>query len=144
MYNQISTKDNTTMKTKIALFGIGLLLLLVSCQNTNTAALEKEWKLVSLNGANYETYSVTLDILADNLTRISGQGFCNGYFAPSTIATAGVFSVDVVASTKKACLDASISEYELEYFHALEQVTDWVISGENLILSAENVKIVYK
>ena len=132
------------MKTKIALFSIGLLLFLVSCQNTNTAALSKEWTLVSINDTNYEAYSVTLNINQEEEKTVAGKSFCNNYFSNATIATGGVISFGVIASTKKACLDANLGAYENDYFRSLEQVTSWLVNGENLILSSETVKIAYR
>jgi len=64
---------------------------------------------------------------------VAGSGGCNDYSGSYTVSGA-TLTFGPLASTKKACADAAVSDQEAAYFAALEKVKTFAFSGGRLQL----------
>lgn len=94
------------------------------------------WILQTLNGTAVGP-EVTLSFPEKG--RIFGNAPCNSYSGQQT-APLPWFNVAGVLSTKKACPDLAL---EGKYFRALEAATMAEVLGDTLLLSGENVSLVF-
>ena len=69
--------------------------------------------------------------------RLSGSGGCNRYFTDYTVEpvdqSSGKIQIGQIASTKISCGE-EINAQEHSYFNALEQVSEYNLTDEGLIL----------
>lgn len=65
--------------------------------------------------------------------RVVGSGGCNEYNGTYTV-DGDAIDVGPLAATKKACVDAGVSEQETAFFAAMEAATTYAISGDELEL----------
>ncbi len=98
------------------------------------------WKLVaqSVQGVNSTVQGdLTLEFGAD--MSASGSGGCNRYNTQYTLA-GGQISFTAVVSTRMACADTVMSQ-ETAFFSALESANHILITGDTLILYADNATV---
>lgn len=121
------------MTAKIAL-GLPILLLLAACQDQpapaplTPAALARDWRLVSLNGAAAPARA-TLDLREPG--RAAGQAPCNRWFATRG-GDLPAFTLTQIGATRMACPDLAA---ESAYLAALAAVTGAALDGDALVLS---------
>lgn len=104
-----------------------------------------EWLLEDLGGSGVVD-RVRTTLRFDGLTRITGEGGCNRYFAQlqnaieSEISTADLpFKVGAIGSTRKACPPAVMNQ-ETRYFRALERSQRMSLDGSFLLIYSEGSK----
>jgi heat shock protein HslJ len=121
-------------------FVLPIILLLcaaiIGCSSSSTSVkislpLEKtKWVLTSLNGKDVKTEKVYI-LFTKETSGLSGQSFCNSYFASYTTSDDGSLTVSELGSTKMACDEMSD---ETEYFSAIGSAKSYKISDNGLSL----------
>jgi heat shock protein HslJ len=101
------------------------------------AALAGLWTLVSYQGADGQTADVrandiTIRFAADGT--VSGSGGCNVYGGTYTADAAGTLTLSQVIATLRACLDQNKTDWETRYFAALQTVSAYKLTGDQLHL----------
>ncbi|TDT75498.1 heat shock protein HslJ [Litoreibacter halocynthiae] len=114
-------------------FALIALILLAACKDETISGYAEDgavWQLESINGAAFKARA---RLTFPQPGKIAGSGPCNRYFGKQT-APYPWFSVDGVASTKRACPDMRA---ESVFFEALRKMTLSEATGATLILSNE-------
>jgi heat shock protein HslJ len=101
------------------------------------AALAGLWTLVSYQGADGQTTDlrandITIQFAADGTA--SGSGGCNGYRGTYTAGANGALTISQVVATLRACLDQNKTNWETHYFAALQTVSAYKLTGDQLQL----------
>ena len=97
-----------------------------------------KWVAQSVQSVNSTVQGdLTLEFGAD--MSASGFGGCNRYNTQYTL-TGGQISFTAVASTRMACADTVMSQ-EMAFFSALQSVNHILITGDTLILYADNATV---
>ncbi|SHE92182.1 Heat shock protein HslJ [Litoreibacter ascidiaceicola] len=107
------------------------LILLAACKDETISGYAEDgavWQLESINGAAFKARAT---LTFPQPGKIAGSGPCNRYFGKQT-APYPWFSVDGVASTKRACPDMRA---ESVFFESLRKMTLSEATGATLILS---------
>jgi heat shock protein HslJ len=102
---------------------------------TTNATLEGQWLLKSGVGPQpLPDTKITAEFMDGKL---SGKGGCNQYNASFTVepldGTSGKIQIQGIASTEMFCGD-EINAQESSYFQALEQVREYRLTDEGLVL----------
>ncbi|GHD79039.1 META domain-containing protein [Salinibacterium amurskyense] len=84
-----------------------------------------------------DAITVTLTITGDGL---AGESTCNNYSATLTGAP-DELTVGPVISTKRACTDAALTEFETRYLAALAATTTAIPTGGSLVLQGNGVNL---
>ena len=106
---------------------------------STTALLNREWRLTSLGGAP------SIKMQGDRQPHVrflpegvlEGFGSCNG-FSGSYEVTGSALRVRSVAATKMACADPALNRQETRFFGALESVSSYAISADELTLRSSD------
>ena len=112
-------------------FALIALILLAACKDETISGYAEDgavWQLESINGAAFKARAT---LTFPQPGKITGSGPCNRYFGKQT-APYPWFSVDGVASTKRACPDMRA---ESVFFESLRKMTLSEATGATLILS---------
>ena len=98
------------------------------------------WNLVSFGTDGSETpviagpVPITLLLAAG---QAAGSGGCNGY-AGSYQVDRNSISFNTITSTKRACVDAPVTEQEGRYFQALETAGEYEVNGDQLRITYDD------
>ncbi|CAO1652774.1 META domain-containing protein [Salinibacterium sp. NYA9b] len=84
-----------------------------------------------------EAVTVTLTIAG---IEIAGESACNNYNATFTGEPSDL-TVGPIASTKRACTDAALMDFESRYFAALAATTTAIPTGGSLVLQGNGVNL---
>ena len=113
------------------------------------ALTKTRWVATSINNGTGATASVVAGsevtaIFAEDGT-VTGNGSCNTYNGTYT-ADGATMSFGPIMSTKMACADDATTQQEANYFAALDKVTNYAFSGDNLELRAADgaLQVSYK
>ena len=104
--------------------------------HTAPPILDKEWKLVEVNGkaipavADSIRHAHMILLSADN--RVNGNGGCNSFSGGYTLSEGNGIKFSQVASTKMACANM---EDESQFFNALEMADNYTLSHDTLSLN---------
>jgi putative lipoprotein len=105
-------------------------------QTAHSSLAKGEWHLLEINGMATIPAQVdrrpTLRFSADS-ARAEGNGGCNSYGGAATIQ-GSTLHVSRVISTKRACVDAALTQQESRFFSALETVDRYAVSADTLRL----------
>lgn len=125
-------------KTGLKLFVIiGILSLGVFAQNNRRNDLsDKRWELTEINGSRVYSSKAFLEI-ADSDTRFSGNAGCNRMFGSVSINGRNI-NFGSVGLTKMFCSERGVMKLETDFTRALERVTRFEHTGNNLNLYARN------
>jgi heat shock protein HslJ len=111
----------------------------VSDQDYATEIAGKYWKLVKLGGQNVVMSEAQEReahfILKTEENKFSGFSGCNAFFGTYTLEQGNRISFGHVGSTRRACPDAQLNEYEFLQVFALAD--NYSINGDTLELNAE-------
>jgi len=89
------------------------------------------WQLISLGGSQVAG-DLSLNFGDDN--RAFGESGCNSFSTTYTLDGESL-SLGAVLSTRAACVDEASSQQEADYFSALESVTGYVLSDDQLTIT---------
>ncbi len=126
-------------KTGLKLFVIiGLLSLGVFAQNNNRRndLSDKRWDLVEINGSRVYSSKAFLEI-AKSDTRFSGNAGCNRMFGDVSVNGKNI-NFGSVGLTRMLCNERGVMKLETDFTRALERVTRFERTGNNLSLYARN------
>ena len=116
---------------------IGLLSLGIFAQRTDLTDLsDRRWDLTEINGKRIYSSKAYLEI-DDSLNRFSGNAGCNRMFG-SLIISGRNINFSGVGTTKMYCNDKGVMKLEADFTRALERVTRFEKTGNNLSLYARN------
>lgn len=99
------------------------------------------WQLLEIQRSSQDvldTSNVDVTLTFDGQGRATGKSTCNGYSAPYQTGAGQALTFGPVLSTKRACVDASLTNLETEYLGALQGVTSYSFDGANLQLFFNN------
>lgn len=138
---------------KNILFPIAFIALLASCNNSKKTAVadaiknsgsgsemlyQFQWNLTELQGVTVPSAAKAYMLLSpgkvNNVTGNTGCNIMKGSF--ELIETNGI-KFSPFATTKRACLDNSISNMEQKFLDALSSSSNWIIKDTVLLLSNE-------
>jgi heat shock protein HslJ len=125
-------------KTGLKLFVIiGILSLGVFAQgNRRNDLSDKRWELTEINGSRVYSSRAHLEI-ADSDTRFSGNAGCNRMFGTVSITGRNI-TFGNVGLTRMFCGERGVMKLETDFTRALERVTRFERTGNNLSLYARN------
>ncbi len=125
-------------KTGLKLFVIiGILSLGVFAQNNRRNDLnDKRWELTEINGSRVDSSKAFLEI-ADSNTRFSGNAGCNRMFGDVSVSGKNI-NFGSVGLTRMLCNERGVMRLETDFTRALERVTRFEKTGNNLSLYARN------
>jgi putative lipoprotein len=124
-------KTNLKLFSFLAVFG----LLLGACGSSPDATLAgTSWSLTSMNGAPLAEGSAAITIEFSSETEVGGSGGCNGYGGSYRAGADGSITFSQIVSTMMACQDQLVMENEAAFLQALNTVTHYSLTGDNLIL----------
>ncbi len=102
------------------------------------------WQLKTIDGESVLSKREITATFKDG--RVSGQGFCNLYFAPyetkGEVAGVGELKVGLMGTTLMACQEPLMKQ-DSQYFNALETTSSYTVTSDFLILSGDQT-LVYK
>lgn len=126
------------LKTGLKLFVmIGLLSLGVFAQNNRRNDLnDKRWELTEINGSRVYSSKAFLEI-ENSGERFSGNAGCNRMFGDVSITGRNI-DFGSVGLTRMFCSDRGVMKLETDFTRALERVTRFEKTGNNLSLYARN------
>lgn len=127
----------------VCLLAIGAVVLAITppavslaSSHAQASLVGTQWQLVSFGAPDSEA-SVVPDTLISlefqNESDVVGSGGCNGYSSSYEISDESIAFGEVV-STRMACQDSQVMEQEQAYFAALQAVTHYELSDEELTL----------
>ena len=125
--------------------GQPMLTLAPQAPATGTPLVGTTWRLTGIVANQGVTSPVARTLVTIKLTddTLTGKA-CNRFHAPVTI-TDTTLTVGPIASTKMACPDEQEGKQETTVLAILQAVTEYVIDGETLTLSApDDKKLVFK
>lgn len=129
---------------KIAVLAALLVGLTAAC--TSTGSIEGNWVLDSAtapDGAIPVDVGTTPTLRLDS-GRINGQSHCNSYSGEYRANTSGRFEIPGgLAVTEMACADPNAMTAEQRFFDALMAVESFGIEDGNLVLTGEDVRLVF-
>ena len=107
--------------------------------------LTGNWILTTIGG---ETVISEREITASFIDgRVSGQAFCNLYFAPyetkGEVGGVGALKVGLMGTTLRACQEPLMKQ-DFEYFNALGEVSSYAVTNEFLILYGGKETLVFE
>lgn len=128
----------TYMKLGLKLFVlIGLLSLGVFAQNNRRNDLDdRRWELTEINGSRVYSSKAFLEI-ANSDTSFSGNAGCNRMFGDVSITGRNI-NFGTVGLTRMFCGERGVMKLETDFTRALERVTRFERTGNNLSLYARN------
>ena len=116
---------------------IGLLSLGVFAQGARRNDLsDRRWDLTEVNGKRVYSSKAFLEI-DDSETRFSGNAGCNRMFGSLSVSGRNI-NFGGVGTTKMYCSDRGVMKLEADFTRALERVTRFEKTGNNLSLYARN------
>jgi heat shock protein HslJ len=131
------------MAMRSRLLGIVLMLLTASCTTDHEAAragslAAREWKAITIDGrptiSAGPVPSPRIQFYADS-RRVTGSTGCNHFEAPYSTSGSSV-TFGVLAMTHIACLETPGLEQEQAFTAALNETTNFSISGDTLTFFA--------
>ncbi len=109
--------------------------MLAACQTQNSSLFETEWKLKTINGKDYSSFSPPASLIfTQEENRVSGHAGCNRFFGGYKLANDNL-SFGQLGATKMLCEDKM--ELEDNYLKALEHVKRYRAKGNSLQLLDE-------
>jgi heat shock protein HslJ len=108
--------------------------------NGANALAGTQWVLESYGAAGAETPVVGEDAVTiqfDNAGQVSGSGGCNSY-SGSYLVDGNTLTLTEIVSTLMACVDTALMDQEIEYFDALQTVSEFQIEGDRLTLTYDD------
>ena len=126
------------IKSGLKLFAIiALLSLGVFAQgNRRNDLSDRRWDLTEINGKRIYSSKAFLEI-DDSERRFSGNAGCNRMFGSLTVSGRNI-NFSGVGTTKMFCTDRDVMKLEGDFTRALERVTRYEKTGNNLSLYARN------
>ena len=116
---------------------IGLLSAAGFAQNNRRNDLtERRWELTQINGARVYSSKAYLEI-DDTEKRFTGNAGCNRMFGDLSIRGRNI-NFSNIATTKMLCNERGVMKLEMDFTRALERVTRFEKTGNNLSLYARN------
>jgi heat shock protein HslJ len=94
-----------------------------------------QWTLVSFGETPVAQGSEITLLLAAG--QAGGSGGCNSYSGSYQVKGQSI-SFSVITSTKRACVDAPVTEQEGRYFQALESASEYFVEGDQLRITYDD------
>ena len=129
---------------RLYLLIISLVLIVSACTSTQPGGevltIPSKWNLVSFGKKGAETpviqnSAITLEFAENN--QVGGSGGCNSYGAKVEVQ-GKTLTISEIVSTLMACVDDQVMEQETQYFTALQGVSNYEISGDNMTIFYED------
>ncbi len=117
-------------------------ILLVSCAGGQAQPaldlLKTEWLLEDLGGKGVvDRAQATLAFPEPN--KVVGNGSCNRFFGPVEIK-GDTIHFGLLASTRRACVAAALSEQEANYLGALQHADHFSLEGPYLLIHSQSLE----
>lgn len=94
-----------------------------------------QWNLVSFSETPLiQGSAINLSLAAG---QAGGSGGCNSYGGSYKVEGQNI-SFDQITSTKRACVDAQVTEQEQRYFQALETASQFIVEGDQLRITYDD------
>lgn len=127
------------MSWRNGLVVVTILLVNAACGGADAEIEGTTWVLTELNGsAPIEGTSIDL-MISDEA--VSGSSGCNQYAGPASVDGAQLTLGPDLASTLMACAE-DVMDQERAYVEALDSVTSFEISGDELVLKDSDGTVV--
>ena len=129
---------------RLTLLLITLGLIISACTSTQPGGealtVPSKWNLMSFGKSGTETPIIQDSIItlefAEN-DQVGGTGGCNSYGGKFEVQGETI-TIKEIVSTLMACMDDQVMEQETQYFTALQGVSNYEISGDNLTIFYED------
>ncbi|MDX2077051.1 MAG: META domain-containing protein [bacterium] len=139
----------TLFLTTISLFLLGLAT--TSAQETSfidPQLMDTQWQLVSYGSPDSPTPVIegtTVTLIFDRFIGVNGNAGCNTYRTSYTISDLNekAITFSMPMSTMMACVNDAHMEQELIYLQALQTVTSYELSPDQLILNYEGGQLIF-
>lgn len=122
---------------------ISILTFISSCSTAKSSAtggaaiLDKNWKLVELNGIAIEPLEqyrkAPFMILNSSESRVNGSGGCNSFFGSYELQDNNGITFSAIGATKMACQDG-VMQVESRFFQAFEMTKKFMVRDDTLTL----------
>lgn len=120
-------------------------LLLIACKPPEPLPvggeldlLYKEWTLVELAGESPPTDWEAMTLSLTDSARLNIVSSCNFGAGDYEVISKGVFSISMIALTKRGCLSEERTDWEMRYIEALENASRFGVDSETLYLWHES------
>jgi putative lipoprotein len=135
--------------TTISLFLLGIAT--TSAQEISfidNQLMDSQWQLVSYGSPDSPTpvmEGTTVTLIFGDFSVVNGNAGCNNYSVGYTISDLDekTITFSMITSTLMACLSDSQMEQELIYLQALQAVTSYELSPDQLILNYEGGQLIF-
>ncbi|HRF95712.1 MAG TPA: META domain-containing protein, partial [Aggregatilineales bacterium] len=110
--------------------------------------MDSQWQLVSYGSPDSPTPVIewtTVTLIFDDFSAVTGNAGCNAYSAGYTISDLDekTITFSMITSTLMACVNNAQMEQELIYMQALQTVTSYELSPDQLILNYEGGQLIF-
>lgn len=127
------------MSMRGRLAAVTVLIISAACGGGNADIAGQTWNLTELQGsAPIDGTSIDL-MISDGA--VSGSSGCNQYVGPASVDGAQLTLGPDLASTLMACAE-DVMDQETAYVEALDSVTSFEISGDELLLKDSDGTVV--
>lgn len=126
------------------------LVFIASCSTAKNATgsasiLDKNWKLVELNGIAIESSEqyrkAPFMILNTSEKRVNGSGGCNSFFGTYELKNDNGITFSPIGATKMACQDV-VMQVESRFFQVFEMAKKFMVKDDTLTLMNSDDSVV--